>query len=73
MYGIIEQGELVIVDEGYEGAKPVIYADVPEFDQTTHYVIQTAPVDMGDHIFAGVEIRELEIDDEPIDEDMPIM
>lgn len=71
MYGIIMQGELVIVDEGYEGAKPIVYADVPEFDQTTHYVVQQAPVDAGNHIFMGVEVRALEIVEEP-DEEMPM-
>ena len=40
--------------------KPVIYADIPEFDQCTQAVFQTEPVDMGDHIFVGVEVRDVE-------------
>ena len=40
--------------------KPVIYADIPAFDQCTQAVYQTEPVDMGDHIFFGVEVREVE-------------
>jgi hypothetical protein len=67
MHGIIQQGKLVVVGESYLGAKPVAYEDVPLFDQTTHYVIQRAPVDLGNHIFLGVEIREMtNIDNEEI-------
>ncbi len=44
--------------------KPIIYAPVPEFDQQTQYVAQSAPVDMGDHIFVGVEVKELELSEE---------
>ena len=39
--------------------KPVIYAEIPDFDQQTQAVFQLEPVDMGDHIFVGNEIREL--------------
>lgn len=44
--------------------KPIIYAEIPEFDQLTQAVFQTEPVDMGDHIFVGNEVRDL-----PPDED----
>ena len=37
--------------------KQYIYAPVPEFDQTTQYVSQMVPVDMGDHYFVGIEVR----------------
>ena len=63
MHGIIQNGNLVIVGQGYPGAKPVVYEDVPLFDQTTSYVVQQPPVDAGNHIFMGIEIREMEIDD----------
>jgi hypothetical protein len=39
--------------------KPIIYAEIPEFDQGTQAVFQTGAIDMGDHIFVGNEIREL--------------
>jgi len=39
--------------------KPIIYAEIPEFDQLTQAVFQTEPVDMGDHIFVGNEVRDL--------------
>ena len=39
--------------------KPIVYAEIPEFDQTTQAVFQVAPVDMGDYIFIGVEVRDV--------------
>ena len=44
--------------------KPIIYAEIPDtFDQTTQYIVQKQPVDMGDHVFCDVEIRELPQDE----------
>jgi len=43
--------------------KPIVYAPIPEFDQETQAVFQTEPVDMGDHIFVGVEVRDVPRDD----------
>ncbi len=45
--------------------KAIIYADIPEFDQETQYVVQLPPVEMADAIYYGVEVKELEIVDEP--------
>lgn len=39
--------------------KPIIYAPIPDFDQETQAVYQTEPVDKGDHIEIGVEVRDL--------------
>lgn len=44
--------------------KEIIYADIPEFDQATQYVVQLPPVEMADAIYYGVEVKELEIVDE---------
>jgi len=44
--------------------KPVIYAPIPEFDQTCEGVFQTEPVDKGDYIEVGVEVRPIETDEE---------
>lgn len=63
-YGIIQNGQLVRVNPGYPGAKPVVHEDVPLFDQETQYVIQQDPVDLGDHIYMGVEVLDLELDDD---------
>ena len=49
----------------YPGAKPIAYEDVPIFDQSTQYVVQQDPVDVGDHIFMGVEIHDLPPQDDP--------
>lgn len=44
--------------------KPIIYAEIPDFDQETQAVFQTEPMDMGDHIFVGNEVRDLPPDEE---------
>ena len=47
--------------------KPIIYAQIPEFDQMTQAIFQTEPVDKGDYIEVGIEIMDLppqEITDE---------
>jgi hypothetical protein len=46
--------------------KPIVYAKIPEFDQATQAVFQVAPVDMGDYIFIGIEVRDV-----PQDKVMP--
>lgn len=63
-YGIIDNGNLIIGDLQLEGYKPVVYEDVPEFDQLTQYVCQGAIIDNGDTITVGVEIRTVEITEE---------
>lgn len=70
MYGIIQGGELVVTGQSYPDAKPVVYEDVPLFDQTKYYVVQAAPVDAGNHIYMGIEILELE-HEELMHEEMP--
>lgn len=62
-YGMLKEGTLIMSDTQFEGYKPVEYAEIPNFDQTTQYIIQTAPVDKGDHIFIGIEIKQLELDE----------
>ena len=47
--------------------KQYVYAPIPEFDQTTQYVSQMVPVDMGDHYFVGIEIHGIANVDEHID------
>ena len=37
--------------------KPIIYSEIPKFDQFTQYVTQKTPEDMGDYIFVGIEVR----------------
>ena len=67
-YGIIENGKLKIVTANRAGAKPVKYAQIPEFDQLTQAVFAGQAVDMGEYIFVDVEIREVEPEDGEFDE-----
>lgn len=67
-YGIIQDSKLVVSSEPKEGYKPVEYASILDtFDQTTQYVVQTTPVDNGDTISVGIEIKELPPQDEQPD------
>ena len=43
--------------------KQEIYAEIPSFDQQTQAVYQLEPVDKGEYIFYGVEVRDLPPDD----------
>lgn len=43
--------------------KPEIYAEIPAFDQQTQAIYQIEPVDMGDYIFYGVEVRDVPPDE----------
>ena len=65
-YGYInEAGELVTSERRVlDKYKPVEYAPIPDFDQQTQYVIQTEPVDMGEYIYHGVEVRDMAIDEQ---------
>jgi hypothetical protein len=62
-HGIIENGKLKIVKQGYPNAKPVVYAEIPEYDQETQAVFELPPVDNGDHIFVGLKVVDVPKDD----------
>ena len=67
-YGIIKDGKLLLVPEGTPAAKPVIFAPIPEFDQTTQAVYQIGPIEREDDIYVGVEVRYVEVDESEIKE-----
>ena len=46
--------------------KEKIYAEIPNFDQENEYVVQLEPVESEDSIYYGIEIRQIEKDDENI-------
>jgi hypothetical protein len=46
--------------------KPVIYAEIPPFDQQTQAVFQEEPVEMEDCIYYGVRV--VDLPDEPSEE-----
>lgn len=62
-YGIIEDEILITSDNQLAGYKPVEYKEIPEFDQMTQAVYQGKVKDEGDFISVGVEIRDLEQDE----------
>jgi hypothetical protein len=55
------------------GYKPVVYADVPVFDQLTQYVYQDVPVDNGNNITVGVKIGTLDLTNTGADMNGPIV
>lgn len=55
------------MSENHEnGYKIVEYAPIPEFDQATQYVIQGDFSDDEEKIYVGVEIKQLDLDEEVI-------
>ena len=48
--------------------KPIIYAEIPEFDQATQAVFQDEPIDMGEYIYYGVKVIDLPPSEEVIEE-----
>jgi hypothetical protein len=66
-YGIIQNGQLVRVNPGYPGAKPVVFGEIPEFDQETQAVYQIGAVERDDDIYVGVEIRYVELDESELE------
>lgn len=58
-YGIMTDDGLISSDVQLEGYKPLVFAPIPDFDQEQQMVLQEEPVDMGDHIYLGVEIFDL--------------
>ena len=66
-YGIIENEKLKLVDRGVLNAKPVIYEKIPTYNQESQAVFELQPEDRGDHIYVGLEVREVP-QDEPREE-----
>lgn len=69
-FGIIEEGKLRKVPEKTQGAKVIIYDELPEFDQTKQAVFEKGFTEHEDYIFVEVEIREVVQDDETTQEEM---
>ena len=38
------------------------YEEIPMYNQETQYVVECEPVDMGDYIYVGLEVKDMEID-----------
>lgn len=71
-YGIIQNNQLQLVSQNAEGAKPVSYDEIPEFDQTKQAVFEKGFIEHEDYIFVEVEVREVVQDDETMHEEMPV-
>lgn len=41
------------------------YEEIPAYNQETQYVVECEPVDMGDYIYVGLEVKDMEIYAEP--------
>lgn len=63
-YGIIESGKLCTSEKQLAGYKPIVYAEIPEFDQMTQAIYQGEVMDEGEYISISVEVRNVEQDDE---------
>ena len=62
-FGIIENGKLKLVRQGVPKSKPVVYAEIPEYDQETQAVFEKEPVEFEDYISVDVEIRDVPQDE----------
>ena len=67
-FGIIENGKLKLVRQGVPKSKPVVYAEIPEYDQETQAVFELTPEGREEHIFVDIEVREVTKDD--VDDEM---
>ena len=38
------------------------YEEIPAYNQETQYVVECEPVDMGDYIYVGLEVKDMDID-----------
>ena len=61
-YGIMVNNTLITSPFYKEGYKPLVYKEVPEYDENTQYVVEGEPVERENDIFINLEVRELELD-----------
>ena len=68
-YGIMVDNTLIIRAFQKDGYKPIVYKDVPYYDENTQYVVEKEPVEYEDRIYIDLEVRELELDGDTDDFD----
>ena len=51
--------------EGILMEKEKRYEEIPAYNQETQYVVEREPVDMGEYIFIGLEVKDMEMDTNP--------
>lgn len=44
------------------------YAEIPNYNQETQYVVEKESIDMGDYIFIDLEVKDMEIEENPLNE-----
>ena len=64
LYGLIFNGALETSEYPLFNYKPVVYAEIPVFDQATEFIVQAEPIDRGEDIFVGIEVKKMQIDEE---------
>ena len=55
----------MITNEGILMEKEKRYEEIPAYNQEAQYVDEREPVDMGEYIFIGLEVKDMEMDTNP--------
>lgn len=53
---------MITIEEGILMEKEKRYEEIPAYNQETQYVVEREPVDMGEYIFIGLEVKDMEND-----------
>ena len=56
---------MITIEDGILMEKEKRYEDIPAYNQETQYVVEREPVDMGEYIFIGLEVKDMEMDTNP--------
>ena len=51
--------------EGILMEKEKRYEEIPAYNQETQFVVEREPVDMGDYLYIGLEVKDMEMDTNP--------
>ena len=49
------------------------YEEIPAYNQETQFVVEREPVDMGDYLYIGLEVKDVENDTEPTKQEINLM
>ena len=41
------------------------YEEIPVYNQETQFVVEREPVDMGDYLYIGLDVKDMEMDTNP--------
>ena len=51
--------------EGILMEKEKRYEEIPAYNQEAQFVVEREPVDMGDYLYIGLEVKDVEMDTNP--------